>query len=169
MRLVDKVKNILIIVDLQKQFADKGKEKYNKCLKFIEDNEKKYDTVTATYFRQTEDNTNYTEHLGWNGCSDATSKDLEFETQNKTVLCKNNYGTFDYDFIRFNFKAEKDDNIDIIGCDSDACVLALCFSLWDNGYTNFHVLTDYIYTTSKDFDNDTIIKIMKRNFGDCIK
>ena len=32
------MKNILIIVDLQKQFADEGKEKYNKCLKFIENN-----------------------------------------------------------------------------------------------------------------------------------
>ena len=144
------MKNILIIVDLQKQFADEGKEKYNKCLKFIEDNGKKYDSVTATYFRQNEDNTNYIDHLGWNGCSDATAKDLEFETRNKGVVCKHNYGTFDCNFIYSYFHAEKNDNIDIIGCDSDACILALCFSLWDNGYTNFHVLTDYIVSIPRE-------------------
>ena len=154
---------------MQKQFVDDNKEKYNKCLKFIEENEKKYDDITATIFRQDERNTNYIEHLNWDGCKNATGKDLEFETRNKGVVMKNNYGTFDADFLKFYFHVEKEDNIDIIGCDSDACVLALCFSLWDNGYTNFHILTDYIYTTSKDFDNDAVIKIMKRNFGNCVK
>ena len=162
------MKNVLIIVDLQKQFADENKISYNKCLKFIEDNEKNYTQIVATIFKQNEDNINYKSHLNWNGCIDATIDDLEFDTNNKKILYKNNYGTFNASFLQQHLQCEPDDIIDIIGCDSDACVLALCFSLWDNGYTNFRVLTDYVYTTANDFDNEFVIKLMRRNFGDCI-
>ena len=61
--------------------------------------------------------------------------------------------------------------IDIIGCDADACVMAICFQLWDLGYTNLHILTDYIYTTADDFygiTREVWINIMRRNFGDCV-
>ena len=46
--------------------------------------------------------------------------------------------------------------------------MAICFQLWDEGITNFKVLTEYCYTTSKDFTKEEVIKIMKRNFGKCI-
>lgn len=63
----------------------------------------------------------------------------------------------------------KDDEVTVVGCDTDACVLALCFQLWDMG-VNFEVLTDYVYTTSTNKAViDGSIEIMKRNFGDCVK
>lgn len=162
------MKRVLIIIDLQKQFADKNKINYSKCLTYISDNENKYDYIIATIFKQDKNNTNYINHLGWDGCMDSSLNDLEFNTFNKKIIYKNNYGSFDSNFLQNILMLNTDDNIDIIGCDSDACVLASCFSLWDNGYTNFHILKDYVYTTSNKFDNDTVLEIMRRNFGNCV-
>ena len=79
---------------------------------------------------------------------------------------KNNYII---DTIKdYSKNIEEDIEIHIIGCDIDACVMAICFQLWDNNITNFKVLTKYCYTTAKDFSKEDIIKIMKRNFGKCI-
>ena len=56
---------------------------------------------------------------------------------------------------------------DVIGCDADACILATAFSLWDRG-DNFRILSNYIYTTATDFSKEDILKIMERNFGNCV-
>jgi hypothetical protein len=64
------------------------------------------------------------------------------------------------------------ETVDIIGCDAEACVMAVVFSFWD--YTikpepiHFNILSDYIYTTS-DFPIEETIKIMRHLFGDCVK
>lgn len=69
------------------------------------------------------------------------------------------------DFIKSNNIT----HLDIVGCDSDACVLATCYKLFDNGI-DFTILTDFLYSTSRDTSiNDSAIKIMKRNFGSCVK
>ena len=60
----------------------------------------------------------------------------------------------------------RDDEIFLIGCDTDACIFVNAANLFDKGY-NFKILTEYIYSTS-DNDEGTILNILKRNFGDCI-
>lgn len=73
-----------------------------------------------------------------------------------------------YSFKQILEIADKEtDVVDIVGCDSDACVMTSAFRLWDESY-NFKILTDYIYTTAKDFDNADVIKLLKRNFGECV-
>jgi hypothetical protein len=56
----------------------------------------------------------------------------------------------------------------LIGCDADACLLASGFYLWDKG-VEFEILSDYIYSNAKDVDIEQTMKIMRRNFGDCVK
>jgi len=120
----------------------------------------------ATIFSQTingETNSNYREKLKWEGCDSCTESDLEIvSTNNINIIFKNGYGIKNID--RF-FK--KDDEIDIIGCDVDACVMAVCFQLWDRDI-NFKILTDYIYTTASNFTKNDVLKILKRNFGTCV-
>lgn len=64
---------------------------------------------------------------------------------------------------------EKDPQLsfDIIGCDADACVMATAFTLWDKK-ADFRILSDYIYTTSEESTKEDVMKIMRRNFGDCV-
>lgn len=67
----------------------------------------------------------------------------------------------------FAYPGDEEYPIYVMGCDSDACVLATAFSFWDKGYS-FRILSDLVYTTADGFDNETIVKLMKRNFGDCV-
>lgn len=143
--------NYLLVIDVQKQFNTGG---YEKCLEFIEKHRDEYDKVVATVFKQDRSvNGNYAK-LKYDGCMDASENDIEFQTD-MTVI-KHGYG------LPGNFFSSKD-RVDVIGCETDACVLATCFNLWDAGI-DFQVLWDYVYT-SADIAEIELWKIYKRNFG----
>lgn len=146
---------VLFIVDLQKQFKDSFGE-YEKCLEYISANRDSYDKIIATLFTQKNPNPNYIRKLGWEGCSDVDESDFEFDLNDVTVITKNGYGLPYYDF-------DPNDEYFVMGCDADACVMAICFNLWDKGI-DFTVLSDYVYTTGKISKNE-ILKMYKRNFG----
>lgn len=164
------MKKHLLVIDLQKQFSDTNGQ-YEKCLQYIKQHHNDYDSVYATLFKQNIDkNPNYVKHLNWDGCKQVCENDLEYidALDCKNIIYKYGYGdTSEHQFLTtalFSFH----DEIHIIGCDLDACIMAICFQLWDAGFNNFKVLTEYCYTTAKDINKEDIIKIMKRNFGDCI-
>lgn len=143
---------ILLCIDLQKQFRADG---YDECLAFIEEQQSSYDKIVATLFvNDKKVNANYIKKLGWKDCQDAKPNDLDFKADQ--IVIKNGYG-FPSGFF------SKDDHIDIIGCETDACILATCFSLWDDGI-DFSVLWDYVYTSAKIKDKE-LRKVFERNFG----
>lgn len=148
----------LLIVDLQKQFRS---YKYDNIVSKIKSLSEQYDKVYATVFSQGE-NDNYRQKLNWCGCQDCSEEDLEFDTSSMEVIKKDGYG-----ITNISSYFSEEDEVDIIGCDSDACIMAICFQLWDLGI-DFKVLTGYIYTSAREISDDDVIKIMKRNFGSCI-
>ena len=170
---------ILLIVDIQKGFADvdNGSQNYNKIIEFIKKRGKRrfYDKVISTVFRNSE-NPNFRYNLDWYGCEDSCHSSLEYidyvDASINTIYIKQGYATKDNFLPRainiFNKSIPEDAEVHIIGCDLDACVMAICFQLWDAGITNFKVLTEFCYTTAKGFTKEEVIKIMKRNFGKCI-
>ena len=177
--MTDKNK-ILLVIDLQKQFRDNNRN-YERCIDYIKAHRNDYITVIGTYFINNDDSM-YEKHLDWNGCMDVTASDLEYPYD--AAYCKYSYSanageqaynTMEYvlrnrDIIKpgtFAHPGDEEYPIYVIGCDSDACVLATAFSFWDKGY-NFRILSDLVYTTADGFDNETVIKLMRRNFGDCI-
>lgn len=151
--------NILLVVDLQKQFKDKNEEKYNKVLQFINYNSHKFDRVVASVF-QNERGSMYEKLLKYTDCLDANASDIEFNADE--VIEKRGYALNVEEYIR-----KKDNVIYIVGCDIDACVMATCFKLWDNKY-NFAVIEDEVYTTSDRLKDKDMIEVLKRNFGGCI-
>ena len=155
----------LLIVDLQKQFKDNNGE-YENCLNYIKNSS--YTKILATIFKNNPNiNSNYVNNLNWNDCTNSSLNDIEFVINRHNVYFKNGYSDNILDFIK-NHHINCDDSIDIIGCDLDACIYAICFTLWDAGYTNFRVLTNYCYSTSN-ISKQTIITLLKRNFGKCIQ
>ena len=184
-------KKYLLVIDLQKQFRDKNGE-YEKCLRYIEEHRKDYQFIFSTIFSQNikEDfkcetslnmnglishqflqiNPNYMLHLNWNGCQDVKNSDLEYihPEDEKCIISKTGYSDNSKPPMLTTICFELDDEIHIIGCDLDACIMAICFQLWDAGFTNFKVLSEYCYTTAEDFTKDDVLKIMRRNFGNCI-
>ena len=160
---------ILLIIDLQKEFKDQY-GMYEKTVNYCTKHYDEYDIVLPTLFCNNYDiNANFRDKLNWTGCENVTSNSLAIypkNSLNSNIVCfESKHG---YASKQIFEVADKDkDVIDIVGCDSDACVLATAFKLWDAGY-NFRILTDYIYTTAEEYSNEDIIKILKRNFGKCI-
>ena len=56
---------------------------------------------------------------------------------------------------------------DVIGCDTDACILATAFKLFDENY-EFRVLSDYCFSSGGKEVHDSAVEIMKRNFGTAV-
>lgn len=165
---------VLLIVDLQKEFADTDNNSYNynKVMQFVKENGNKdyYDKIISTCFRNGE-NPNFRDNLNWYECKDSCASSLEYldyvDSAINTVYIKDGYATKD-NFLPRAINALEDAEVHIIGCDLDACIMAICFQLWDAGITNFKVLTEFCYTTATDFTKEEVVKIMKRNFGKCI-
>lgn len=144
-----KKQNILLIVDVQKQFETRG---YDECIRYIEKHRDDYDKIIATVFvNRPVENPNFKKKLGYKKCKDATSYDIEFCADQ--IFMKSGYaipwGVFG-----------KNDHVDVIGTEADACVLGTCFSLWDDG-VDFDILWDYVFGG----DVDAVKKIAKKNFG----
>ena len=156
-------KTLLLIIDLQKEFS--GNQIYHDCIDFVQTHSKDYSVVLATHFKN-QNNLNFPQALHWDGCDNTSLESLEFTIhptcgQLIYYLKKNTYA------IQLP-ESFKEYDITIIGCDTDACVMATLFWLWDNGFTNVHLLSDYTYTTAKEYSKDDVLKMLKRNFGNWI-
>jgi hypothetical protein len=159
-----KIMRILLIIDLQEQFHDKEGD-FERIRDWCENHRDEYDIILPTFFKNnTYFNPKFVQNLHWDGCSSASAADLAVTSKGiKQGYAEKKHGYASKDIFKI---ATRKDEIDVVGCDSDACVMATAFGLWDKGY-NFRVLSKYVYTTGE-VDNDTVIKVMRRNFGDCV-
>ena len=140
------MRKLLLVIDLQKEFEN---QIYDKCIEYI--NNSKYDLVVGTYFKNMEDS-NFCRVLGWKECLDSSKDSLEYAPDQ--AHCKSAYA-FHLD------DRYKEYEVHVMGQDTDACVLATCFDLWDRGFT-FKVLKEYTYSPLD------VEQIYERNFGDCL-
>lgn len=145
---------ILLVIDLQKEFSDS--ENYLKVLQYIKDNRENYDKVIGTIFVNDE-NSQFVKDLCFEKCMDANENSIEYNAD--IIIKKSTYGVELDGYIN-----RENDVVYIVGCESDACIMATAFSLFDKGY-DFIIKSEYIYTTAKTFSNGQIVEILKRNFG----
>jgi hypothetical protein len=174
------MRKYLLIIDLQKQFADScnNNRNYNRCLNYIDTHKFEYDGgIVATLFKQDKHNGNFQNHLSLNDCMHANPDDLDFydtelQKQGITIIQKNGYGDSSEEQYLTHSCFMIDDQIDIIGCDAISGIMAVCFQLWDAGFQNLRILTDYIYTISDHeiygITRETWINLLRKNFGDCV-
>jgi nicotinamidase-related amidase len=147
---------ILIVIDLQKDFI--LEPYYSQALEFIKEHKKDYDKVIATRFVNTE-NSAFTQKLDYYGAMEKTALEFSYDE----LFSKHTYDCGDG-----FYKHMKDAEIDVIGCDTDACVLAMCFEMFRLNL-NFHIIADFCYSSGGDEYHNMALDIMYRNFGaDCI-
>lgn len=152
--------NVLIVIDIQKEFYKETD--YEKVLKYVEENQNKYDLIIGTFFVNYE-GSNFEKALDYSKCLDSNFESIEYKFN--YCIPKYSYG-LDITELKARKITEKD-SINIIGCDIESCIMATAFNLFDKNYS-FKILSDYIYTTSKTFSKEDAMKILKRNFGNFI-
>lgn len=149
----------LLVVDVQEEFVKdrQGKKIYEKCLKFIENQRYNYDAVIAAVYIN-RGNSNMDRLLDWNDCKQINAIDFIPDS----AYYHGGYAIKEYP------KVLPSDTIDIIGFDTDACVLSASFDVFDLG-CNMNIYSDYCWSSGGKDMHLAGLKIMKRQFGTAVK
>jgi nicotinamidase-related amidase len=151
------MKRTLLIIDLQKGFGPT-----EELVRNISEHAKNYDTVVATQFM----NGNklfYELNQNFFGHSELTEEQLSLVAlpANTKIFPKTGYGLPD-EMIDY-LKAEHIDAVDVCGLETDACVMAAMFNLWD-AEIKPNLLRELTATVDTATQEASLL-ISKKNFG----
>lgn len=148
----------LLVVDVQKEFVkDKqGAKIYEKCLSYIESMRDTYTAVVAAVYLN-KDNPNMQRLLGWDDCKNIKVLDFIPDAQ----FVHSGYSIKEYPYVT------RTDTVDIIGFDTDACVLSACFHIFDMG-CDMNILTEFMWSSGGKKMHEAGLAIMRRQFGKAV-
>ena len=148
----------LFAVDVQPEFAlgEKGCTLYKKLVKLIENKNKRYDRVVLSMYVN-KDNTNMQTKVHY------------FELQHPELHLPKDLETHWHSgYCPLTMpKFGKDEHVDVVGFDTDACVLATAYHLFDNDI-DFSILVDGVYSSGGDAMHSHGLAIMFRQFGEVV-
>lgn len=149
----------LYVVDLQREFVKdkKGQQVYDKCINYIMSYYKEYTAVLAAVYVNGKVNLNMSRLVGYEDCTNP--KELEFPAS--WVSKHDGYSVEVYPNL------SPYDTVDVIGFDTDACVLSACFDLFNIG-CNLRILVDGIWSSGGKRMHEAGLTIMKRQFGKAV-
>ena len=163
------MKNILIVVDMQKGFA-----RYKQTQKLAEDiadllEKNLFDIVIATRFLNQNDSI-YERLLDWHRLKDRGEQQLDEKIQKHIdiVVDKNIYNCVNETFIQRLFSLNdgiKPKQIFVVGADTDCCVLVIATSLFENGIRPI-VLTKYCHSNGGLKAHIAGLRCLKRLIGE---
>lgn len=144
----------LLAVDVQREFVkgSVGKRVYDRVIDFLHKMTPYYTVVAPVYQNKT--NPNMNRLLGWNEMQGIMPLDFKPEY----FYLHSGYSIKEY----LNFQPR--DTVDVIGFDTDACVLSACFDLFNAG-VNFRILADGCWSSGGKELHQAALKIMERQFG----
>lgn len=148
--------HVLLVVDLQPEFRDTD-GRYERILDWVRTVEG-YDRIIATKCLNSM-NSPFVKYENWYDCIDSVC-DLEFKADK--VIEKYGYGIIDYSILN------KIDTYDIVGFNTDACVLKIALDLFDRNY-NFNILTEYCYSSNGLEHHQYGVELLCRLMGKAVK
>lgn len=147
----------LIVVDLQRAFNPPPE-----LVKGIQDILGNYDIIVATQFINRPHSLFETE-LKYTRCQvGSPESEIVIPLKPKSVFDRYSYGLQAPHIERL-----KEYNVpcwDIVGCDTEACVLATCYNLWDN-QMKFRILKEHCHSSGGKEAHEAGLKSMRRSFG----
>lgn len=148
----------LYVVDLQTEFVKdkRGQQIYNNCINFIRSNRNNYDAIYAAVYKN-RDNVNMNRYVGWNEMQKSIDA-LDFVPDDFWYHSG-------YAIDSYPFKAT--DKVDVIGFDTDACVLNACFDLF-NLNVQFRVLVSGCWSSGGASMHKAGLEVMKRQFRNAV-
>lgn len=148
----------LLVVDVQKEFV-KGVYTlgiFRQISQYVESHN--YSTVIGTVFKNTV-KSNFVKMLDWHKC---------MHSSKPAVACDKVFEKQGYGLSADNIEQlRKYSRVDIVGIDTDACVMAVAFQLFDAGL-NFRILTRYCYSVGGRVLHKAAVTLMRRNFGKAV-
>lgn len=158
----------LFVIDVQGFFEnEKTKLIVKKINNYIKKNSDKYSFVVFTVFKN-DPGSSLRKIFKWNGC--ANEKDIEIikelsESVGKNeIIFRNTYSLYKVYHVQSKLKKHKIEQVDICGFDTDCCVLATAYDLFDSGYRPL-ILKDLCFSTAKEKLHNPALKIIERNCG----
>lgn len=156
---------ILLNIDFQRSFMSSNGAKVapeieRVALKY------KWDKIIQTLWFNSKDSTSpYVTNLGYTECSpEQRASGLVRRFKNSIMLPRYDaYSCMNDELLSYLRNVEM---IYVTGWETDACVLATCFALFDRGYP-FKVVTNCVHSKSADAHEAALV-VMKRNFGECV-
>lgn len=161
----ERKQNVLIIIDYQKAFKNDNSVKTIKSINALAKNYK-WDMIIQTMWFNSGDKTNlYMQNLNYDECQlDGRDCGLVKMFPNVHVFPRvNMYSCATEQLLQV---LRYDMNVYIAGWETDACVLATLFSLFDKGLS-FFVVSECVTSKTDEID-EAARKIIKRQFGDVI-
>ena len=162
------MKKALFVIDVQRFFENKETKSIAKKINnYIRKNKDKYSFIIFTVFRNNPKSPLW-KIFRWEGCN--KGKDIEIinelsdSASNYTIVFRNTYSLFKVSQVQRKLKKYKIRQVDICGFDTDACVLATTYDLFDSGYKPV-VLKDLCFSSSKEKLHKPALKIIARNCG----
>lgn len=158
----------LFIIDVQKFFEKKETAAVAKKIdSYIKNNKDDYSLILFTVFKNDRE-ASLAKIMGWGGCSEA--KDTEIIGQlgetarNYETVVRNTYSLLKSPRAKRLLNKFDINEVDVCGFDTDCCVLATVYDLFDSGYKPV-VLKNLCFSTSKNKLHEPALKIIKRNCG----
>ena len=154
-------KTMLLIIDMQKGFIN---EHTRHLPLLIENLQKKYENIVITKFYNKE-KSSFRGILNWNGCSFGTEEtELAFIPHSKAkIIHKPAYTCLTKKVKKF-LKTKKIESVDIVGIDTDACVLKTAFDLFEYGITPY-ILENFCASSGGQQFHNHALEILRRNIG----
>ncbi len=152
---------VLLIVDMQNGFV--GKKIYSDLIPKINNliNSNRYDYYVFTKFLNKE-NSFYIKKLNWYNLLSKNSQQICVNIpQNSFIFEKYGYGLTQQHIDKIKEILADNNEIDIVGLQTDACVYAIALQLFDNNIFP-NVLINY---TATSINIDVVKKILIHQFG----
>ena len=162
----------LIVIDAQKYFLNKWTEPkvkpiLNNIKNYLNINLQKYSLIYFTIFMNDKNSPSWL-ISGWKDCTRSPDIDLFDELKNFTnknnVVYKNVLSAAKKPQIIEALKENKVQEVHLCGFDTDCCVLATDYDLFDLGLKPV-ILENLTWSTSKDKLHNAAIKMVNKNIG----
>ena len=152
---------VLLVVDLQSEFVTdtEGMSRFQDCIDYIAENSSEYDKVIALIYKQDPEFKNMSRLVNWEECKNV--KPLAFNPQFAYLHCG-------YTCKLLQDILSPDDIVDIIGFDTDACILNTAFEVFNIGCT-MRIWERLCWSSGGKEMHETGLKVMRRQFVNAVR
>lgn len=162
------MKPALIVIDVQKFFlTPQSKRIVLKIRNYLEKNSGKYQQIYFTIFKNTPGSPLW-QLADWRGCQNPPETDVcdqikQFTNKNN-LFYKNFLSALKIPAIKRGLKKAKITEVHLCGFDTDCCVLATTYDLFDQKIKPV-ILENLTWSTSKEKLHRPAMKMIERNVG----